>query len=91
MDGQFENYKTWIERNRETAKKAGSDFCAQAQMAKRFFINEAFSDDRNFKSHMNDWVPTVLDELGEFLEIDKIHLWTNNRKQKSILANLEQL
>ena len=87
LDGQFENYKTWIERNRETAKKAGSDFWCPSSDGKKILHHEAFSDDRNFKSHMNDWVPTVLDELGEFLEIDKIQVCGPiTDEQKSILA-----
>ena len=36
---------------------------------------------------MNDLVPTVLDELGEFLEIDKIQVCgPATDEQKSILA-----
>ena len=36
---------------------------------------------------MNDWVPTVLDELGEFLEVDKIQVCgPATEEQKSILA-----
>lgn len=85
-DGQFEEYRRFINDIRESANKAGSDFWCPGSDGTRIIHNEAFANEANFKRHMNEWVPTVSDRLGKVLEIDKINVsGPVSEEQKAIL------
>ena len=64
-DGQFEEYKKFIIDIRESASKAGSDFWCPASVGERIIHNEAFANAANLKRHMNEWVPTISERLGQ--------------------------
>ena len=71
-DGQFDAFKNWVEKNRDNAAKAGSDFWSPSSDGKILIHNEAFSNIENFKRHMNEWVPTIMDDIGNIADIEKI-------------------
>ena len=66
-DSQFEEYKKFINDIRESASKAGSDFWCPASDGERIIHNEAFANEANFKRHMNEWVPTIGERLGQIV------------------------
>ena len=85
-DGQFEEYKKFINDIRESASKAGSDFWCPASDGDRIIHNEAFANEENFKRHMNEWVPTISKRLGQIAEINKIRVsGPVSEDQKTIL------
>ena len=85
-DGQFEEYRRFINDIRESANKAGSDFWCPGSDGTRIIHNEAFANEANFNRHMNEWVPTVGDRLEKVLEIDKINVsGPVSEEQKAIL------
>ena len=85
-DGQFEEYKKFINDIRESASKAGSDFWCPASDVERIIHNEAFANEENFKRHMNEWVPTISERLGQIAEINRIRAsGPVSEEQKEIL------
>ena len=83
---QFEEYKKLINDIRESASKAGSDFWCPASDGEKIIHNEAFANEENFKRHMNEWVPTISERLGQIAEINKIRTsGPVTEEQKAIL------
>lgn len=71
-DDQFEEYKRFISDIRGCANKAESDFWCPASDGERIIHNGAIANEENFKNHMNEWVPTIGERLGQIAEINKI-------------------
>ena len=73
-DGMLEDLKIWVDKVPDTAFKAGSDYWSSTTDGKKWIHNESFSNIENFKRHMNEWVPTVIDDVGKYLIIEKVQV-----------------